>query len=87
MNDICTIVDQDGTISITKWFVEMPWATTYKAFISKSEWAEIMKAEYWEKLQKILKQHYDEAVLYSLENELKAKRKADTRNRILSNPQ
>lgn len=84
MNDICTIVDQDGTISITKWLVKIPWATPYKAFVSKSEWAEIMRVEYWEKLQQILKLHYDEAVSYSRENELKAKRQADMRNRMLS---
>lgn len=43
-----------------------------------------MRAEYWEKLQQILKWHYDEAVLYSRENELKAKRQADMRIKMLS---
>lgn len=84
MNDICTIVDQGWVLSITKWLIKIPWATPYKAFVSKSEWAEIMRAEYWEKLQQILKWHYDEAVSYSRENELKAKRQADMRIKMLS---
>lgn len=82
MNSICTIIEQWDSISISKWLVQVPWAKTYKYFVSANEWEEIMKAEYSWRLQEILKNHHREAVLYEQENIYKKLNRDRIKNKV-----
>lgn len=74
MNFPCTILEQDGILSVTKWVIKVPSAKSFKWFLSENEWQEIMTTPY-NRVQDILYPHYQEAKSSSIELQLKQQRR------------